>query len=766
MADVRCPQCNSINPDDAEKCWNCEASLQLNQPSPDSFDWLSDLRGGSDLEDQHSEPDESSPDDAETPDWLKRIRDRSQTESVFEESGDEAFPASDDLPDWLKDLSPEKEPEAGSEEIPEWLLEDAEESQPATPPLSEQEGSQAGEEALPDFFASQSTPEPTGAETAIFAGEDLPDWLSEVPAETEPEAEKPTGDETAVFAGEDLPDWLSEVPAETEPEAEKPTGAETAIFAGEDLPDWLSEVPAETEPEAEKPTGAETAVFAGEDLPDWLSEVPAETEPGIEPFEEISAPETAAQTESATVEEPEPIVPELEEDLAVTAFEMEELPDWLSEENVDLPQAEPTTSTPAFIMDENEEVDETVIEQAHPFSEEDIPAWLTAEDELESEETQSDDLTKTALPNWVEAMRPVDTVTLSSAAASAGEPHIEKAGPLAGLTGVLPADSTAIEYGRPPTYSMRLRVSDKQRASAALLETVLEEESKPAQLERERPGIPQAILRLLVGILLIAVIILSGGLSDVGSQGANRGSISAVSFNRQLDALPIGGTILLAVEFDPGYSAEMTLAGRGVIERLLARDNRLVLVSTSLAGPVLAEELVKNASMDGLIPGDRVTNLGFLAGGVISLREFSFAPQVAARYGMDWVRTGQPAWQHPALQNIQQVTDFSLVLVMTDSGDTGRMWIEQVRPNLGDVPLMMVTTAQAAPILNPYLTGGQLDGLISGISGGRAFGSQTLVSETESAWIAFRAGILTTVALILLGILFRGFSSLIPGAKS
>jgi hypothetical protein len=151
---------------------------------------------------------------------------------------------------------------------------------------------------------------------------------------------------------------------------------------------------------------------------------------------------------------------------------------------------------------------------------------------------------------------------------------------------------------------------------------------------------------------------------------------------------------------------------------------------------------------------------------VISLREFSFAPQVAARYGMDWVRTGQPAWQHPALQNIQQVTDFSLVLVMTDSGDTGRMWIEQVRPNLGDVPLMMVTTAQAAPILNPYLTGGQLDGLISGISGGRAFGSQTLVSETESAWIAFRAGILTTVALILLGILFRGFSSLIPGAKS
>jgi hypothetical protein len=72
---------------------------------------------------------------------------------------------------------------------------------------------------------------------------------------------------------------------------------------------------------------------------------------------------------------------------------------------------------------------------------------------------------------------------------------------------------------------MRLRVSDKQRASAALLETILDEESKPRELHSEKPGVSQAILRLLVGILLIAVIILSGGLSDVGSQGASSPSI-------------------------------------------------------------------------------------------------------------------------------------------------------------------------------------------------------------------------------------------------
>ncbi|HSV86098.1 MAG TPA: hypothetical protein VLH85_05955, partial [Levilinea sp.] len=410
--------------------------------------------------------------------------------------------------------------------------------------------------------------------------------------------------------------------------------------------------------------------------------------------------------------------------------------------------------------------EEPVIEQVHPFSNEEIPAWLTVDEHMESEEPESEDLARTALPNWVEAMRPVETVALSGAAASAAEQYIEKAGPLAGLTGILPVDIAAVDYDRPPTYSMRLRVSDKQRASAALLETVLEEEGKPKDLQRENPGFPQVIFRLLIGILLIAVIILSDGMAGVTSQGTGSNSISAIDFGRQLDALPIGRTILVAVEFDPGYSSEMTMTGMGVMERLLARDNRLVMVSTALAGPVLADELVTRASSTAFALDEKVTNLGFLPGGIISLKEFSLAPQVAARYGMDWVHTGQSAWQAPPLQDIQQITDFSLVLVMTDSGDTGRMWIEQISPHLGDVPLMMVTTAQAAPILSPYLAGGQLDGLISGLSGGRSFGSVSLANQIEDAWVAFRAGILVTVALILLGTLLRGIYSMIPGAKS
>jgi hypothetical protein len=855
MLDQRCPQCNSLNPGDAEKCWNCEAPLQASESTESEagpLNWLSDLRSGSGLEDTGNEA-EARPEE-DLPDWLKRVRQRSDNERENDDFSDEAVSAGDELPDWLKDLtgepleenstsrseedtippqaggiesqdwfqgladfSSEKKPDTGDEGVPEWLLEDTDETQPATSSASGEEIAAFSDEDLPDWIAESnqedtSLPDPDADETAAFQSSDLADWLSEIPGEDEPETPAVPTSETAVYRpGEDLPDWLSEISREieTEPEPLALSSDETAIFSGDDLPDWLSEsddvadaTPAQAAPAEELPSwllADEDQAAEPEETPEWKPEddtvsiatdtnwfenlgarsssagLPQsessenqdlEVEPSDNVFElDQAVSEAEGAVDPAVAKEPGLVTPEVEEDFAVAAFSVEDLPDWLSEESVDVPQSEPTTVTPAFIMDEGDELDEIEIEQAHPFSGEDIPAWLTAEEEITTDEVESEDLTRTTLPNWVEAMRPVETVALSGAAASNEEARTEKAGPLAGLSGVLPAEVSAIDYGRPPTYSMRLRVSDKQRASAALLETVLEEESKPRELQREKPGTSQAILRLLVGILLITVILLSSGLTNV-AQPPNSGSTNVIHFAQRLETLPIGGTVLLAVDFDPGYSSEMSLAGQGVIQQLLARDNKLVIVSTSVAGPVLAEELVLGALPEGFTRNDRVVNLGFLPGGIISLKEFTLAPRTAARYGMDWVRTGQPAWQNPYLQNVQRITDFNLVLVLTDSGDTGRMWLEQVKPNIGAVPMMMVTTAQAAPILHPYLAGGQLDGLISGLSGGRSYSHRLSPAEYENAWAAFRAGILVTIALIFIGILFRGIASLIPGPKA
>ncbi|MEN4099917.1 MAG: hypothetical protein ROW52_08340 [Anaerolineaceae bacterium] len=767
MADVVCPHCNSLNPASAEICWNCEASLVTGETAQESTDWLSELRSGAAAPEQDDDVNEDILKDVdETPDWLRRVRQRSQSERAFEDPNRLTDSPGDDLPDWLKDLQSQPLDDSAASHAEDSLL-----PAPAGGVETSAWAQQQPEEITPE------AEEPAGAEPARFSGE-IPEWLSQT-AEELP-AENPAETESNAFSAE-LPDWLSELPEQDQDRAE--TAQE------EDLPSWLFNEEKEEQlaqpvsfietPESDAaPNWFETLAAGDEDAQPPVAETPspevvfADSVPADEPQQVVEEavqafePPEMEMPQPGADEEPSAALPETAPELAVAAFEMDELPDWLAEERVDLPATEKAASSQAFTTDDGEKVEEAEVEPAQqPFSEEDLPAWLTAEEQLESEPLENETLARSVIPTWIEAMRPVDTDALSGAATSAAQPQVETAGPLAGLAGILPVESAAIDYGRPPNYTMRLRISDKQRASAALLETVIDEEGKPKELHGDKPGIPQAIFRFLIGILLITVILLSGGLTGVLDQGTGNHSINAVNFTRQLDQLPIGGTILVAIEYDPGYAGEMTLAGKGVLEHLIAGENRLVMVSTALAGPVLADELVASASPAEFAPGEKVANLGFLPGGIMSLKEFSLAPQVAARYGMDWVQTGRSAWQAPPLQDIQQVTDFSLVLVLTDSGDTGRMWIEQISPHLGDVPLMMVTTAQAAPILTPYLTGGQLDGLISGLSGGRSFGSISLAQQLESAWAAFRAGILVTVALILIGAFFRGISSMIPGSS-
>jgi len=55
------------------------------------------------------------------------------------------------------------------------------------------------------------------------------------------------------------------------------------------------------------------------------------------------------------------------------------------------------------------------------------------------------------------------------------------------------------------------------------------------------------------------------------------------------------------------------------------------------------------------------------------------APTEAVTVGMD----GQPAnWGTGPLQDIQMLSDFAAVIILTDNADTGRLWIEQAARTL------------------------------------------------------------------------------------
>jgi hypothetical protein len=98
--------------------------------------------------------------------------------------------------------------------------------------------------------------------------------------------------------------------------------------------------------------------------------------------------------------------------------------------------------------------------------------------------------------------------------------------------------------------------------------------------------------------------------------------------------------------------------------------------------------------------------------------------------------------------------NFGMLLVLTDNPDASRAWIEQVRPLLGLVPMVFITSAQIEPIVQPYfgVYPMPVQGIISGVPGGVAY--ETLASAdgtNQKYWASFSLGGLVAVILILVG---------------
>ena len=77
------------------------------------------------------------------------------------------------------------------------------------------------------------------------------------------------------------------------------------------------------------------------------------------------------------------------------------------------------------------------------------------------------------------------------------------------------------------------------------------------------------------------------------------------------------------------------------------------------------------------------------------------------------------------------------------------------------VPLIVVSSAQAAPLLQPYQASGQIRALLSGLVGGRAYEEVTRRPAVAGAyWNAYQVGLGLAVLLIILGGILMGFNAL------
>jgi hypothetical protein len=785
--------------DEAEDKSTPEPASPLSPFTSNSVDRTGSLMGWLDDKTPFS-GDSKATNNADLPDWLNEETTKQESAEPIlpdlpEEEGQPAQAA--DLPDWLQDMAPaEATPPAPStmkplgsadqDDSPSWLKDETDDTAADMLGFSAGNGDEMSD-LLSDFQEEEKPAEEAPAVPAedIFTlnteekesspfpfGGDLPvekdDSFEEdsLIGMASPDKDKISSEDSSPLKsiplgnGEDLPDWLSEISPSAaadesladkslagESPVDEPPAAEAAAF---DVPPFTDETSTSSAPiDSNLPFGDDA------DLPDWLTsdQPPAKEEAGTgedapavdvpafssSPFlDNLAAEEESPFEKETSIEEPGPVAEE-----ETVAMDIE----------------------PAPTGDE------------HPLAA-DLPDWLESEEastimpeQLAADET-AEDLSPAQLPGWLAAMRPVESV----AAESDGDlnQHIEKSGPLAGLRGVLPVDRQSIKYRKPPVYSVKLKVTETQAQHAGLMEDLLEREHKPSEARRVGTQGSKRLMQLVVALVLIVVLIIfrgAGNISDL--PGRPYLSPFVTSFFNEIESLESGSPVLLAVDYEPGYSGELKAASNATIQRLMSKDQRIAVISTVPAGPALAEDLLRQAYL-GLNTVDQnytlnthTINLGYMPGGLTSLKEFSLRPKQAARYGLTTEHDGLIPWNHPTLAGVNTLTDFAAVIVVTDSVESGRAWVEQVQPSLGSTPMLLISSAQSAPIMEAYVQSGQLSGMLSGLAGSVSY--EKLLQQPGTGhtyWIALQGGLAVVVALTLVGILLKLFVTLAASRRT
>ncbi|HWQ45468.1 MAG TPA: hypothetical protein VN376_01305, partial [Longilinea sp.] len=393
-----------------------------------------------------------------------------------------------------------------------------------------------------------------------------------------------------------------------------------------------------------------------------------------------------------------------------------------------------------------------------PFAGDEMPDWLSLTSDQGSGGNLGDKvaafgLEPAELPGWLEAMKPTESGT-GSRSDQEIDNLTEQRGPLAGVNGVLPLEDLTGVYSRPPTYSTRLLISERQRAHTTLLETVLLEETTPTALPIKPALAPLKLARIFIGILLILMLLFPLITNSHSMLLPALFPPETVALYNSIETLPENSAVLLVVDYEPGLSGEVSLSAEQVVRHLMARNARLAIISTIPTGPALAQDLISRAAsiQTAYDLTNQVVNLGYLAGGTTGLQEFVQNPQTAAGYTLDLL----PAWSQPALAGITSLNQFASVIVLTDNQEISRSWIEQVQPSLGGTPLFMVASAQAAPLIQPYVESGQVQGLLAGLMGSAVY-EQIMLQPGNATqyWDAYQYGILAAVLLTLAGVLLQ-----------
>lgn len=751
------------------------SSVSPQSRGQDDLDWLNNL-GGFPL------PEQTVPQSAEPKEDLNWHDTLGGTPASTQPAQQVSKPQ-DDL-SWLNDFGasspasvPEQQPSVPADDLG-WLK-DFESTSSSNPPAQQPVEPQDDLGWLSSFGETPAAEQPP-VQTTSESKDDL-GWLNNFDQSTisQQPIEKPPDDLSWLSGIESTPETPIQRPSETKDDLgwlnsfgaasegpQQPTSQPQEDFS------WLSSfdgTPQPSQPEA-------TPTTSGADL-SWLNDLQGSSESlSAAPFVESSFEQDQPEDEPGNIHESTQYSPA--KTARLNPNEEVPVPDWLKSATEapsmpvnagDLDQFREDyniPSAPEQPFSWKNVVHEPRPEEPSTLSNRDVdslfsvgmPDWLSQPAPEESPKPAQEigihaeggeALSPVDLPSWVQAMRPVEAVISDTHAVE--DLPTEKEGPLAGFKGVIPVVPIGSSR-RPQPVPLKLQATAEQQSSAAIMEQILASETSPRALLSTPVFTSQRTLRRIIAIVmwvLLGTIVFMRTqilpVSPVLSTDADYAS-------RTLELIPDNSSVLVVLDYEPSLAGEMEAASGPLLNHLvLLRHPSLSFISTSPTGAGLVERLLKNTNINtstglGYQSGQNYFNLGYLPGGEAGMLTFIQSPDSGG------------------------FSRYSAVILLTDHADSSRAWVEQLQiqkqndPAIVNQPLLVVSSAQAGPMLQPYVSSRQITGMVNGLADAARYEHKNNVPPgiTRSYWDAFGVGVMYAVLVIVLGSLW----SLVAGIRA
>jgi hypothetical protein len=194
-----------------------------------------------------------------------------------------------------------------------------------------------------------------------------------------------------------------------------------------------------------------------------------------------------------------------------------------------------------------------------------------------------------------------------------------------------------------------------------------------------------------------------------------------------VDAIPPGSTVLVSFEYGPSTQPEIEPMGIALLRQLFRKKEKVVAMALWPDGQFMSTRVLEMIADQefGLKWGVDYVNLGYRPGNEAVIK--GIAKELRANYNSD--TRGNLVDDLPIMEGIYKVKDFDFIFSLS-AGYPGTVEWVLYAADPYHIPMSSGVTAIQVNEVIPYVKGGQIKGILAGMSGAAEY--ETLVEKGKA----------------------------------